>query len=209
MEKVFSFSRVFKGVSWPPGCRQIIFNPDSRQDHLGSVIDERCLAVKEQKTNRFLARATLDLSVPAKVFYLFSELPSEIRRKIWHLACPAPYLLESCNQKLYTPLLQSIRCKPTSIQDLWKAYKFYKWFWGDDTIYTKSRPTPAVLHACHESRSEYLRENTSDTLIVNPMYTYRLPTTDGRSTYFSWDIDVLLLKTFCRLFHILLIVEIG
>jgi hypothetical protein len=106
--------------------------------------------------------------------FRFDKLPIELRLKIWGMAAPEPAFIVQVPRG--------------------KAGKGY----------TYTRAVPAVLHACRESRNEYLdpglsecQESVNRRRKVHPVYKLSFHSSDGSReapVYFSSDID-----TFCGL----------
>jgi hypothetical protein len=99
------------------------------------------------------------------VFHLFPDLPTEIRLKIWKLVVPKAAVVQQAKGLGYKPLY---------------------------TIMLP-RPTPVVLHVCHESRNEFLyRDDESANSGKNhPLYRQAFPSTNGLMVHFSFEVDTL------------------
>ncbi|PMD22464.1 hypothetical protein NA56DRAFT_702247 [Hyaloscypha hepaticicola] len=101
-----------------------------------------------------------------KVFHYFPNLPIEIRLKIWRLNSPEPCVVTQAQAVTgYNPL---------------------------HTIMV-SRPTPAALHACSESRNEFFCKNNAPVSLNEDRARYRpfFEDREGKKIFFSFEVDAL------------------
>ena len=90
--------------------------------------------------------------------------PLELRLKIWRLNSPEP-------------------CVITQLEPL-NGYKPLH------TIMV-SRPTPAVLHSCQESRNEFICGNNDPVNVNRPRYRPFFEDGSGKKVFFSFEVDAL------------------
>jgi hypothetical protein len=62
-----------------------------------------------------------------------------------------------------------------------------------------SRPTPAVLHACRESRNEFIGGNKHPVNVSRPRYRPFFEDDNGKKVFFSFEVDALHLMDFSML----------
>ncbi|KAH8792136.1 hypothetical protein F5882DRAFT_460140 [Hyaloscypha sp. PMI_1271] len=109
-------------------------------------------------------QGTGDDSTTGTYFHLFPKLPPELRLKIWRLNSPEP-------------------CVITQLEPL-NGYK---------PLHTimASRPTPAVLHSCQESRNEFICGNNDPINANRPRYRPFFEDGSGKKVFFSFEVDAL------------------
>lgn len=118
-------------------------------------------------------RTRISVRNPLTEFLLFPKLPAELRLMVWALAAPKP---------------ATVAQRTSTVKD--RAFR-----------YIRPDGVPALLHACRESRYEYLEEETNDTNALatiesrrrkHPLYkSYFYSPTSKKSTgvYMSTEID--------------------
>ncbi|KAE9376086.1 hypothetical protein N431DRAFT_464142 [Stipitochalara longipes BDJ] len=144
----------------------------ARDDEIESDDDDGVyLDVDEEVANAPHAAAQTSAEDGAQ-FHFFPKLPTEVRLKIWSLNAPSSKVLIQSKPLFYRP-------KYTQLD---------------------SRPTPAVLRVCRESRKEFLyREDdaaNNSGRQSHAMYARLFPDERFKMSFFSFEIDALHLMTF-------------
>lgn len=172
---------MFRGAKPTTTSPTMAFNPEEKSD----VGFRRLVAEFKYKWRlQNLRLSRLRASSSSSFFPLFAKLPVELRLKIWHYATPEPYTHQ-----------QMIPCRSFE----YVAHKLAGQLPPIATVgFTKSAPTPALLHTCRESRNEFLYI-THPTRISHgqeqhPLFGLVFANKKGRASFFSWEQDTMLIN---------------